>query len=212
VQQINFEVDFREKGTDSSLRIVRDEGYIPGILYGYNHANHPIKINQKNFSKHLKEHGKSGIFKINLGNEQVYVKINETQRDLIDGQVIHVDLQSIEMNKFVAMSVPLHFFGQALGVKNGGTVQQILRDVKVRALPTAIPESIHVNITELDIGDVLYLRQIALPPDVEVQHDLSTVVVTIVPPRASDTEEDSATGGEPEVVKARDGRGIDAAK
>jgi len=202
VQQINFEVDFREKGTDSSLRIVRDEGYIPGILYGYNHANHPIKINQKNFSKHLKEHGKSGIFKINLGNEQVYVKINETQRDL----------QSIEMNKFVAMSVPLHFFGQALGVKNGGTVQQILRDVKVRALPTAIPESIHVNITELDIGDVLYLRQIALPPDVEVQHDLSTVVVTIVPPRASDTEEDSATGGEPEVVNARDGRGIDAAK
>lgn len=213
MEQFNYEVLTRSRGTDSVLHDLRKNGYIPGILYGGFDQNQLIQMPQKEFSRQIKKHGKSGIFQIAIGDEQIPVKINEIQRDPVDGQIIHVDLQRIEMDKQVVMSVPLHFYGQSIGEKNGGAIQQQLRELYVRALPASIPEYIQVNISDMDIGNALHVRDILFPDGVDVQHDLDAVILTILPAKMSLEEaENQSPKSEPEIVNARDSRGIDAAK
>ncbi|GBF11402.1 50S ribosomal protein L25 [Tepidibacillus infernus] len=213
MEPINLEVIVREIGADSILHHLRENGYIPGVLYGNGFSNQPIQIEESTLKIQLKEHGKSGIFHILMGNEQIPVKINEIQRDPIDQKVIHVDLQRVQMNKLISTSVPLHFFGKSMGEKNGGIVQQQIRDIEVKALPAYIPEFIQVNISDLDIGDALYVRDLMVPDGVEIQHDPDSVLLTIIPPKM--IEEDlleERPVHEPKIVDPKDGRGIDAAK
>lgn len=203
----------RDKGSDSSLNQIRQEGFIPGVLYGNGNNSQLIQINKKNFLKQLKEHGRSAIFRVAIGNEQVPVKMNEIQKDLINGDVMHVDFQQISLDKLVDMVVPFHIFGQSVGTKNGGIIQQQLREIEVRALPSFIPESIHVNVSDLDIGDAFYVRDINFPDEVQVLHDLDSVVLRVLPPKISEEGiEEDPPQSEPEVIDAKDGKGIDAAK
>ncbi|MFV9511732.1 50S ribosomal protein L25 [Tepidibacillus sp. LV47] len=212
MEQVGLPVEPRIKGTDADLHHLRDHGFIPGILYGGGKGNQTIQIEQKTFLKQLKEHGKSGFFALTMGNDTFPVKINEIQINPIDRQVVHVDLQRIDLDRPVEMLVPIHFFGQSIGERNGGVIQQQLREIKVRALPASIPEFIQVNIADLDIGDSLYVKDLMLPEDVEVLHDKDSVILKVVPSRMDQEAHLEEPTKEPEVVNARDSHGIDAAK
>ncbi len=208
----NIEVITREKGPDSILQSIRGNGYIPGVMYGVNNQSHSIKIQQKPLSHQLKKNGKSSIFHVEFANEIVPVKINEIQRNPVDGHIVHVDLQRIEMNKLIEVAVPIHFIGESSGVKKGGTIQRQLREIKVRALPASIPEYIQVNISDLEIGEALHVRDLVILHDVAVLQEPDAVIISILSSKMEKEEQQEVPISEPEVVKARDGRGIDAAK
>lgn len=203
----------RYTGPDSYLNNIRKEGYVPGIIYGNDSFSQAIQINKKSLSKQLKNFGKSSIFTVDSGDDQIIVKINEIQKDPVTGEILHIDLQRVNLEKITYMTVPVHLFGQALGIKNGGTLQQQLREFEVKALPSAIPQSIHVNISELDIGDSLYVKDLIVPEDVEVLNDLNEVILTVLSPKADDEESNlEEPKAEPEIVNAKDGHGLDAAR
>ncbi|OEG00292.1 hypothetical protein BHF71_05150 [Vulcanibacillus modesticaldus] len=213
MEKSNIEAIPRSKNSNAYLRQLREEGFIPGVLYGHEQSSQPIQLNKKALYKQLNRHGMSSIFQVEIGEELVPVKMNEVQKDAINKEIIHVDLQRVEMDKAIDIAVPIHLTGQAVGVKSGGTIQQQLRMIKVRALPTLIPESIYVDVTDLEIGDSLLIKDIDIPDELEVLNESESVVLTILPPKMNEEEiEGDVPDSEPEIVDAKDGRGIDAAK
>jgi len=212
MEEKNIEMMQREKGPDSILNHLRKNGFIPGVIYGNNNESQLIKVDQKKLNRQLKRNGKSSIFHAEFADELVPVKINEIQRDPVNREVVHVDFQRIEMDKQIEVAVPLYFNTEPIGVKRGGSVQQQLREIKLRALPSEIPDYIKVDISDLDIGDVMRIRDLSLPDNVEIQHDAETVLLTILPPKMEQDEKEEFPDSEPEIIDARDGKGIDADK
>lgn len=214
MEQINIDILQRGVSSDAYLSSVRKNGYIPGVLYGNNFNNRPIQLDKKEFLRQLKRHGKSGIFKVSVDDEILSVKINEIQRDTVSNEIIHIDLHSVDLNKVINIFVPIQLFGGSIGVKSGGILQQQLRSIEVKGLPSFVPETIHLNISDLDIGQAIYVKDLMIPDEVEVLTDSDTMILTIVPPKLLDNDvaPDNTPKDEPKVVDAKDGRGIDAAK
>jgi large subunit ribosomal protein L25 len=112
--------------------------------------------------------------------------LKEAQRDPVRGETTHVDLLRVRLDEKIVAQVPIELSGieEAPGVKQGGVLEQIAREVNVEALPTAIPESIHHEIGEMEIGETILLSAIAVPEGVTLLDDPEeTVVATLSPPR-----------------------------
>ncbi len=212
MEQNALEVYSRNSGPHSIIHHLREDGLIPGVLYGHNQGTQLIQLNEKEFNQQLKFFGKSSVFYVTINQEKIPVKINEVQRDNIDKKIIHVDLQRVEMNKPVDMEVPIQFFGKSIGEQNGGLIQQQLRSVELRGLPASIPNSIQLNISELDIGDAILVRDIYVPEGLQINHEPDSVVMKIIAPKLVEEALTEEPKDEPKIVNAKDGRGIDAAK
>ena len=178
-----LEINERDKGPDSKLRVLREVGLIPGILYGRENSNQLIQLKEREILKYFKEHRTSGIFNVEFGGELIPVKVNEIQKDVINNKLFHVDLQRIEVNKEIEILIPIILDGKALGVDNGGTIQQHLRYLKVRSLPSQTPESIIIDISGFDIGYNLYVKDINLTDDVKILNNYNTILLSVLPPQ-----------------------------
>ena len=144
--------------------------------------------------------------------------LKEAQRHPVRGETIHVDLLRVRLDEAISAVVPLELLGveDAPGVKEGGVLEQITRELNVEALPTAIPESIAHEVGEMQIGDTILLSAIAVPEGVTLHDDLEeTVVATLSPPRLqseveeeieSETELVGEGAGEGEAAAADEGR------
>jgi large subunit ribosomal protein L25 len=136
------------------------------------------------------------------GQKATPVVLKEAQRDPVRGQTVHIDLLRVRLDEAITAIVPLELLGieESPGVKEGGVLEQITREVNVEALPTAIPESISHEIGEMQIGDTLLLEAIAVPEGVTLLDDLEeTVIATLSPPKLQ-TEADEEIESETEVV------------
>jgi len=131
--------------------------------------------------------------------------VRDVQYDPLTHGILHLDFQHISLTETVEVRVTLHLNGTPVGVKDGGGIlEYILRDVEVRCLPTAIPASIDVDVSALNIGDSIHVRDLSVP-DVEILTDADSTIATVVPPtvieekpaEAAATEEAAA---EPEVI------------
>jgi len=178
-----LEINERDKGPDSKLRVLREVGLIPGILYGRENSNQLIQLKEREILKYFKEHRTSGIFNVEFGGELIPVKVNEIQKDVINNKLFHVDLQRIEVNKEIEILIPIILDGKSLGVDNGGTIQQHLRYLKVRSLPSQTPESIIIDISGFDIGYNLYVKDINLTDDVKILNNYNTILLSVLPPQ-----------------------------
>jgi len=119
------------------------------------------------------------------GEKATPVVLKEAQRDPVRGETVHVDLLRVRLDEAIHAVVPLELTGieEAPGVKEGGVLEQITRELNVEALPTAIPESIVQNIGEMQIGDTIALETLSAPEGVTLLDDPETVLATLSPPR-----------------------------
>jgi large subunit ribosomal protein L25 len=130
------------------------------------------------------------------------VVLKEAQRDPVRGQTVHIDLLRVRLDQAIHAVVPLELTGidDTPGVKEGGILEQIVRELNVEALPTAIPESIEHAVGEMQIGDTIGLDAIAMPDGVALLDDVEdTVVATLSPPKLQ-TEEEEDVESETELV------------
>jgi len=188
-------------GTRPARRL-RAEGLIPAVLYG--HGRDPVHLAVS--VKKVEHLVTSGIHMVDLdiGGTLETALIKEIQFDAMGSHLIHVDLTRVAMDEEVTVSVSIELHGLAKGAASGGTVDHAIQDIDVRCLPHAIPERIRLEIADLDIGDVIHVRDIAPPPGVEFMHDPDTPVVTVHPPIAAPAEaEEVEVPEEPEVIGDR---------
>lgn len=178
--------------TRSSLRDIRTSGHVPGIIYGKDTANKPVSLDSVELIKTLRDEGKNTVITLDVNGEKHAVMVTELQTDPLKNEVTHADFQVVNMSEEIEVEVPIHLTGEAIGVKNGGVLQQPLYALTVKAKPKAIPQSIEADISGLDINDVLTIEDLPAGGDYSYNHESDEVVASILPPQQQDAAETDA--------------------
>jgi large subunit ribosomal protein L25 len=199
-------------GKNASRRF-RREGKVPAVLYGGNEPCTHLTLQKKDFFGILRsESGENTIFKAAIGTGSRDAMIKELQLDPVTGEILHIDLIQIAMDKVIRVFVPVEVKGESVGVKaEGGFVDLITREVEVECLPGVIPEHVEVDISKLHLHQSIRIEDMTFPVGVEAVSDPQTLVVLIeaptkeeeVVPEAEEEEEMEvmAEGEQPEVIK-----------
>jgi large subunit ribosomal protein L25 len=180
---------------------MRREGRVLGVVYGG--GQDPLGFDADARELRLALAGSGAVMDLSIdGAKATPVVLKEAQRDPVRGETIHVDLLRVRLDEEITAVVPLELTGvdDAPGVKEGGVLEQITRELNVEALPTAIPESIAHDVGEMQIGETIMLSAIAAPEGVKLTDDVEeTVVATLSPPKLQSEVEDEIES-ETEVV------------
>jgi|SRR6185312_3832000 len=168
-----------------AARRLRREGRVPGVVYGG--GQDPLGFDADARDLRIALAGSGAVMDLSVdGGKATPVVLKEAQRDPVRGETVHVDLLRVRLDEEISAVVPLELLGvdDAPGVKEGGVLEQITRELNVEALPTAIPECIEHEVGEMEIGDTIMLSAIATPQGVTLLDDLEeTVVATLSPPK-----------------------------
>jgi large subunit ribosomal protein L25 len=186
-----------ERGSRPAGRL-RRAGLVPAVVYGLGAESMSVSVDARELQHILA--GASGANTVitlkGTGDDQLALA-RQIQRHPVKGTLVHVDFVRIRADQTVTAEVPLHLEGEAEGVKNGGLLEQMLFAVSVEALPANIPPSIAHDVSALDIGDQIHVRDLALPATVTVTTDADELVAQVVQPRGMDLgEEEEVAEGE----------------
>lgn len=181
----------------------RQQGLIPGILYGPGETPVPFTINLKEFFTLLHANGRNVVVDLSLDdNRTVKAFIYEIQHDPISGDIIHVDLKHISLQEKIRTVVPVQLRGIPVGVKTeGGILEHVLHTVEISCLPADIPDSISLDVTNLHTGSLIHVKD--LPHEnFEILTEPEATVVHIVSPKLHGEEGLPSEVGtaEPEVI------------
>ena len=210
MENLSLSVDKRTQTGKRGARAVRNAGKVPGV-YGIKDSM-PLAITPKELETLLGTRaGSNVVFQLKVEGESASdrpVIVKELQRDPMKGTILHADFLEIRMDEKIEIAVPLSLSGEAPGEKMGGTVSQLLRELEISCLPNAIPEFVEVDISEVEIGDVIHVRDLELPEGVELVAELDDPVMTVMAPVEEEEEEVEdellLAGGEGEEAAADD--------
>jgi large subunit ribosomal protein L25 len=195
-----LEVSSRAAEGSRSARRLRRSGRVPGVLYGG--GDDPLSFSVDSRELRLALAGAGAVVDLSVdGAKATPVVLKEAQRDPVRGETTHVDLLRVRLDKAIHAVVALELEGvdDTPGVKEGGVLEQLTRELNIEALPTAIPESIVHALGEMQIGDTLTLESIAIPDGVTLLDDAEATVATLSAPRLQ-SEEETEPEGETELV------------
>ncbi|OMI28111.1 50S ribosomal protein L25/general stress protein Ctc [Bacillus haynesii] len=185
-----------EERTDprrSSLRKIRQSGYVPGVIYGRNLENKSVALDSIELLKILRAEGKNTIINLDINGDQHSVMVTELQTDPLKDSIVHADFKVVDMEAEMEATVPVNLTGEAEGIKQGGVLQQPLYELSVTAKPKNIPQTIEVDISSLEVNDVLTVGDIPSKGDYSYNHEPDEVVASILPPqKQEETEAESA--------------------
>ncbi|WP_019157167.1 50S ribosomal protein L25/general stress protein Ctc [Robertmurraya massiliosenegalensis] len=198
----------RTEFRNSALTKIRREGNIPAVVYGNKLETKPIYINGADFVKIMREVGRNGVFPLDLNGKQVNVMLTDYQADAIKNEVIHADLLAVDMRKEIQADVRISLLGEAIGVKDGGVLQQSLHEVSVTSTPSNIPQVIEVDISHLEVGGTITIADLKTN-NFEINHDSEQTIASILPPKVEE-EIDSGEEQEEGVPTQEEGRETEA--
>jgi len=201
----NLTVMPRELTGKGNARKLRSSGRVPAVIYGHGEETRLLSVDAHElellFSRIRVE---NTIIDVKIdGDKQVKALVREVQKHVVRDDILHVDFYQIHAGERITLAVPVRLLGAAPGVKAGGILQQATSEIEVRCLPDQIPETIDVDISALDIGDSIHLRDIAALPGVEFLVDADRTICSVVPPAVTAVEEAApvaAEVAEPEVI------------
>lgn len=199
-EAIALQAKARQSRGKKSAKQSRRGGVIPGVYYMHGKDSVTISVDDKALRRVLMSDAKIIDVVIDGGAQNKCV-IREVQYDPVKGSPLHIDLMGVSLTEKVKVRVPVHTTGAAAGVKEGGVLQIVFRELEVEALPLDIPEHITIEVSALKINDSIHVREVVLDK-VKILADPDAVVVAVLPPRleevavAAPTEETA----EPEVI------------
>ncbi len=206
MKKVVLDVQERKETGKSKIGRLRNSGFVPGIVYGDKDKGILVKIDRKNLIhflhaicvgnvlKNLKIKGEKGIL------DQLVI-IKDTQYDPVSDDIIHLDFQRVSLTKKIISEVHIVLKGEPEGIKAGGMLDHALRMVEVKCLPKDMPERIEVDISGLNIHDSIHVKDLPLPEGVEMITDEERSILSILPPRKIEVEEEVvAAAEEPELV------------
>lgn len=217
MDKIQFTAEEREGKGKGVARKLRASGFIPAVIYGPGYEPVPLKVEKKkaeDILRKLEAHNIMADIVIKKGRKKETIKtvLKDIQIDPIRGDILHLDFYRVRMDHTVRMGVPVHLVGEAPGLEKGGILEHELRELQIQALPDRIPSMIEVDISKLDIGHAILVKDIVLPEGVSAVDDPEKVVVTVLAPKAEKvevTEEGvevpvAETPAEPEVISQKE--------
>jgi large subunit ribosomal protein L25 len=203
--RITLEAHPRTQMTKGERNRIRRRGDVLGIVYGKDVAPQPIYITNESF-KQLRGHGKV-LVDVNVDGNRIAAIVQEIEHDMMDKKPLHIDLHAVNLSEPINVSVPIFLDGLEAVEKQGAVIQQLLREVDVRCLPTDVPEYIMHNIADLKIGDNLVCGDLALPAGVTLNQESGDVIVMIIEAKNAEPETEIEPK-EPELVHDTEGKGV----
>ena len=173
-------------------RKVRRDGLVPAVVYGKGMDALNLRLDPKALKKAVAtEAGWNTL--ITLKGDGPFdgkvVILKDLQIDAIRREPMHVDFLAIDLKKTLAVMVPVQPVGKSKGEIEGGTLQLVRYELEVYCLPTNIPTSIEIDVTELNVGDSVHIDEVSLPEGIESQHDVNFTVLTVVGRMVEEVEE-----------------------
>jgi large subunit ribosomal protein L25 len=226
-ERVKLEVREREQvGTTAASRLRRG-GFIPGVLYGRGKKPHAIAVHERQLRGALNgPHGRHAILDVVLeGQKTTHASIlKDYQVDPLRGRITHFDLHEVRLDEAITAQVAIELVGESPGVKAGGVLSALVREVNVEALPLEIPDRLLLDISSAEIGTNLRVADLAAPDGARILDDPDMVVTVAAPrveveveeapeeelpegvaeePAAEEAAEEAAAGpeGEPETVE-----------
>lgn len=201
-----------DSGSRASRRL-RRAGRVPGVLYGG--GGEPLSFDVDARELRLALAGTGAVLDLSIdGGKASPAVLKDAQRHPVRGDTVHVDLVRVRLDRPIQAVVALELTGvdDAPGVKEGGILEQPTRELNVEALPTAIPEAIAHDVSEMQIGDTLTLQAVSAPDGVTLLDDAETVLATVSPPRlqtetAAEIEAETELVGEAEKAQGAESAG-----
>ena len=208
-EQVNLNAEAREIDGKSSSRKLRNAGSIPAVIYGG--ETDPIKVSilEKDITKASEVPGfTTQILKISVSGEEQSVIVKELQRHPATQRVLHADLQRVNPDTKISITVPVRFINEdiCIGVKtHGGAIARLINNIDISCLASNLPEYLEVDIAALDVGDSIFLSGLNLPDGVEIPSlalgdDRDQAVVSVTEAKVLDIE--------PEIIET-DGEGVE---
>jgi large subunit ribosomal protein L25 len=195
----------KNKGTGTRVaRRLRKSGRIPAVIYGHKQAVIPVTLSHDDVLRMVKS--PSHLAELDLDGTTETVLIREVQWDHLGKEVLHLDFARVSAEEIVETEVPVEIRGHAAGTAAGGIVEHVVHSLSIKCKAGAIPDSIKVDISGLELDQGIHVRDLKLPPDVTVDADPELLIVHIVS-RAAAPEPTEATPAaaeaptQPEVIK-----------
>jgi large subunit ribosomal protein L25 len=196
-----LEVDERtERGTRATRRL-RREGFVPGVVYGGTGQENAVsfKVNARTLRQVLVDG--SALIDLQVDGKKLPVIVKDRQLDPVRDELIHIDLLEVRLDEKIQTQVGVHLEGieEAPGIKEGGVLEHVTHQLNIEALPTAIPESIVIDVSGMEIAATMHLSEITAPEGVEFLDDPEeTIIATVVVP--TEVEEPEEIEEETELV------------
>jgi len=183
------------------VKKIRKDGYVPAVLYGQDMRATPILLERSQVIRERITLGRS--LELDVDGKIVRVIVKEEQMDPISQEVIHLDFQALSAGSTLTVSVPIVLVGEPVGIKKGGILEFPTREIEVELPTEKLVEQVIVDVSNMDIGDIIHIGELDLPPEAKIFADLEEVVVAVTVPveeEVEEVEEEVAVEGEPEVI------------
>ena len=195
--QADLQVELRESTGKGVARKLRAAGKVPAVVYGKGMEPCPITLEPKQLESAIaSEAGWNTLLTLRgvPALEGKVVVLKELDLHPLRRTMVCADFHAIDLQKKVHFMVPVHPVGKSAGEKIGGSLQLIRHELEVICLPTQVPQAIEIDVTALEIGDVVHIADVVAPTGVELPHDVNFTVITVTGHKAE--EEEGASGEE----------------
>ncbi len=192
LELIDLKAELREGTGKSAAKYLRKNNSIPATLYGPKTEPVNISVNTYKLIEMIRLNGTTGVF-INLdidGNTKRTAMLKDIQMDVFNISYLHADFQEVNLDTKITLTLPVEVSGDSLGVKEGGLLQLIRRELDITCKPVDAPDSIVIDISDLEIGDSVHVESINLGENIEIPHEVNFTVLTVIPPATSSEEEE----------------------
>ncbi|WP_102273310.1 50S ribosomal protein L25/general stress protein Ctc [Cytobacillus massiliigabonensis] len=195
----------RKEFRGSALTRIRQDGNIPAVFYGAKLDSKSIYVSEADFTKVIRKVGRNGVISLELDGNKHNVVLSDYQADPIKHEVIHVDFLAVDMSKEITANVRINLVGDAPGVKDGGVMQQAMHELTVTATPDNIPQSVDIDVSNLQVNETLTIADIQTNSGYTITDGDEEVVASILPPR-QEAEINSGEEQEPGTPDNEEGR------
>ena len=184
-ERVKLQVKERESRGSAESRRLRARGLVPGVLYGKGKGAHPFCVEERELRRALTgDHGLHAILDIVFDGQKTahHAVLKEYQLDPVRPRLLHIDLHEVRLDQPIHAQVVVELVGESEGVKEGGVLTQVARQVNVEALPMDVPDHLELDISGMAIGDSMRLSDLRVPEGVKPLDDPETVLATVTPP------------------------------
>ncbi|MBB5032480.1 50S ribosomal protein L25 [Prosthecobacter vanneervenii] len=196
---LDLQAEVRTQSGTGAVKRMRKAGNIPAALYGRKVKASNIQVHGKTFAKLLEGSASDNILvslKISGAEDQLAL-VQEVQHDYLRGGILHIDFHAVAADEEIHANVPVTLVGEAKGQKQGGLVEAIHHEIEVRCLPKDLPESIQIDVTNLEVGKGIHVSEISFPAGVTARLAGDVVIVMCEEPKVEAEPEPAAAAAAP---------------
>jgi len=219
MEQVYLDCLVRDEIGKSKVSALRSSDFVPAVVYGKGEKTLSLKCDRSQLIKFIHAHhgGENIVITLRISEDDSKKKIvaekpvliKEMQLEPVKDEILHIDFHQISLTEEITTKIPIESKGESIGVKkDSGILTHILWELEIECLPTAIPEKIEVDVTNLEIGQSIYVKDLQLPGGVKVLTDQEAIVFTVEHPKKVEEvvpEAEAVAGApeEPEVIKEK---------